>query len=360
MSVEQPPRRPPGLYDVAKRAGVSHQTVSRVLNNHPSIRESTRERVQQAIDELNYRPNRLARALKSNRSLLLGVLSASSSQFGPSASIRAIEVAARSEGYFVITVNVDSSVQAEVERGLDSLLDHAVEGLVVIAPELHVLEAFQALNVSVPFVTLQSTADSRDSELSVDQIAGARAATRYLIDLGHRSIAHIAGPGDWFSAQARAQGFAAEMSAAGLAAPPPFAGDWSAASGYRRGLELLGSGAFTAVVCANDQMALGLMHAADELGLAVPDDLSVIGFDDMPEAAYFSPPLTTMRQDFEELGRRSVELLLRKLSGTAEYQLSMQPELIVRASTARVGTARVGTAESSTAGSSTETAAGAD
>src|ERR1700709_2521603 len=169
MPPDQPARRPPGLYDVAKLAGVSHQTVSRVLNNHPSIRQSTRERVQKAIDELNYRPNRLARALKSNRSLLLGVLSASSSQYGPSASIRAIEVAARREGYFVITVNVDSAERAEVERGLDSLLDHAVEGLIVIAPELHVLEAFTALNVSVPFVTLQSTADSRDSELSVDQ-----------------------------------------------------------------------------------------------------------------------------------------------------------------------------------------------
>src|SRR6195952_993050 len=144
MSLETPPPRPPGLYDVARAAGVSHQTVSRVLNNPPSIRQSTRERVQKAIDELNYRPNRLARALKSNRSLLLGVLSASSSQFGPSASIRAIEVAARREGYFVITVNVDSAQQAEVERGLDSLLDHAIEGLVVIAPEMHVLEAFSA------------------------------------------------------------------------------------------------------------------------------------------------------------------------------------------------------------------------
>jgi DNA-binding LacI/PurR family transcriptional regulator len=334
MSLEQPSPRPPSLYDVAKLARVSHQTVSRVLNRNPSTRESTRERVQQAIDELNYRPNRLARALKSNRSLLFGVLSASSSQYGPSASIRAIEVAARREGYFVITVNVDSAEQTEVERGLESLLDHAVEGLVVIAPEQHVLEAFTALNVSVPFVTLQSTADSRESELSVDQIAGARAATRHLLNLGHRSIAHIAGPGDWFSAQARLRGFAAEMHEAGLPVDATFAGDWSAASGYECGLQLLRSNSHTAVFCANDQMALGLMHAADERGYSVPDDLSVIGFDDMPEAAHFHPPLTTMRQDFDELGRRSVELLLRKLSGTPEYQMSMEPELIVRASTA--------------------------
>ncbi|UFS59041.1 LacI family DNA-binding transcriptional regulator [Subtercola endophyticus] len=335
MPPDQPARRPPGLYDVAKLAGVSHQTVSRVLNNHPSIRESTRERVQQAIDELGYRPNRLARALKSNRSLLLGVLSASSSQYGPSASIRAIEVAARRAGYFVITVNVDSAEQQEVERGLDSLLDHAVEGLVVIAPELNVLEAFTALKVSVPFVTLQSTADSRDSELSVDQIAGARAATRHLLDLGHRAIAHLSGPSDWFSAQAREAGFAAEMTQAGLAADAAFEGDWSATSGYERANELLALNRYTAVFCANDQMALGLLRAADERGIAVPTDLSVIGFDDMPEAAYFHPPLTTMRQDFDELGRRSVELLLRKLAGTPQYQLSMQPELVVRASTAR-------------------------
>jgi DNA-binding LacI/PurR family transcriptional regulator len=334
MSADQPPPRPPGIHDVARRAGVSHQTVSRVLNEYPSIRESTRERVQKAIDELNYRPNRLARALKSNRSLLLGVLSASSSLYGPSASIRAIEVAARREGYFVITVNVESSVQSEVERGLVSLLDHAIEGLVVIAPEVHVLEAFTALNVSVPFVTLQSTADSRDSELSVDQIAGARAATRHLIELGHRRIAHLSGPSDWFWAEARAQGFAAEMHDADLPVHEPYAGDWSAASGYRLGLELLQTNSYTAVFCANDQMALGLIRAADERGLSVPTELSVIGFDDMPEAAYFHPPLTTMRQDFGELGRRSVELLLRKVTGTAEYRLSMQPELIVRASTA--------------------------
>src|ERR1700709_1054618 len=162
MPPDQPARRPPGLYDVAKLAGVSHQTVSRVLNNHPSIRQSTRERVQKAIDELSYRPNRLARALKSNKSLLLGVLSASSSLYGPSSSIRAIEVAARLSGYFVITVNVDPSDPAEVKRGLDSLLDHAVEGLVVIAPERRILEAFSALKVVVPFVTLQSTIESRN------------------------------------------------------------------------------------------------------------------------------------------------------------------------------------------------------
>ncbi|MCU1481760.1 MAG: LacI family transcriptional regulator [Subtercola sp.] len=334
MPPDPPARRPPGLHDVAKLAGVSHQTVSRVLNNHPSIRESTRERVQRAIDELGYRPNRLARALKSNRSRLLGVLSASSSQYGPSASIRAIEVAARAQGYFVITVNVDSAEREEVERGLDSLLDHAVEGLIVIAPELNVLEAFTELKVSVPFVTLQSTADSRDSELSVDQIAGARAATRHLINLGHRFIAHISGPGDWFSAQARTAGFTAEMTKAGLAVDAAFEGDWSAASGYERANELLALHRYSAVFCANDQMALGLLRAADERRIAVPRDLSVIGFDDMPEAAYFHPPLTTMRQDFGELGRRSVELLLRKLAGTAEYQLSMQPELIIRASTA--------------------------
>jgi DNA-binding LacI/PurR family transcriptional regulator len=334
MSAEQPPKRPPGLYDVAKVAGVSHQTVSRVLNNHPSIRESTRARVQQAIDELNYRPNRVARALKSNKSLLLGVLSASSSQYGPSSSIRAIEVAARREGYFVITVNVDSSDSAEVERGLTSLLDHAIEGLVVIAPEVHVLEAFTALNVTVPFVTLQSTADSRDSELSVDQIAGARRATRHLLDLGHTFIAHLSGPEEWFSAQARTQGFALEMLSAGLTADAPFVGDWSSASGYEQGKRLVELQKYTGVVCANDQMALGLMRAADELGCDVPSDLSVVGFDDMPEAAYFRPPLTTIRQDFAELGRRSVELLLRKLTGTAAYQLSMEPVLVVRASTA--------------------------
>ena len=337
MSADQPAQKPPGLYDVAKAAGVSHQTVSRVLNNHTSIRDSTRERVQKAIDELGYRPNRLARALKSNRSRMIGVLSASSSLYGPSSSIRAIEVAARGEGYFVITVNIDPSDRAEVKRGIDTLLDHAIEGLVVIAPERRVLDAFTALKVSVPFVTLQSASDSEDGELSVDQIAGARLATRHLIDLGHTAIAHVSGPAGWFWAEARVQGYRDEMRASGLRAAQPLAGDWSAQSGYIRGLELLSRGRYTAVFCANDQMALGVMRAAAEQGIVIGRGLSVVGFDDMPESAYFEPPLTTLRQDFDELGRRSIDVLLRGAEATTTLHPSITPGLIIRSSTGGPG-----------------------
>ncbi|MGO4689802.1 LacI family DNA-binding transcriptional regulator [Glaciibacter sp. 2TAF33] len=335
MTTEPPKGRAPSIRDVARLAGVSHQTVSRVLNNHPSIRESTKLRVQQVMDELKYRPNRAARALVKGRSRTIGVISASSSEYGPASSIAAIQDAARAAGYYVNTANLTSVDRPSIEAAIDHLMYQAVEGIVVIAPQVRVFDALEDMLLDVPFVTLQSTGRLDDHALSVDQIAGARLATRHLIELGHRSIYHLAGPQDWIEAEARMRGFLEEMGAMDVPTTAPILGDWTADFGFYAGRELLRVRDFTAIFSSNDQMALGLIHAIREAGLTVPGDISIIGFDDIPEARHFWPPLTTVRQDFAELGRRSIALLLSELAGerSTAYVGTIQPELIVRAST---------------------------
>ena len=328
------PGRAPSIRDVARLAGVSHQTVSRVLNEHPSIRPETKQRVLDAMKELSYRPNRAARALVTSRSATLGVLSASSAQYGPASSIRAIERAARAEGYFVNTVNVDGSDVDDIQAALSHLLDLGIEGLVVIAPQVRVFDALVARGLELPFVTMQSTGRQDDHALSVDQITGARRATRHLIELGHTRIQHLAGPLDWIEAEASIAGFHAELEAAGLPFVEPLVGDWTPESGYLAGREIARRGDVTAVFSANDQMALGLIHALREAGLDVPGDVSVAGFDDIPEAAHFWPPLTTVRQDFDEFGRRCIARLVGAIRGEEAPERSLVPDLIVRESTA--------------------------
>ncbi|MDQ7876465.1 LacI family DNA-binding transcriptional regulator [Microbacterium sp. QXD-8] len=334
MSDEASARRP-SIRDVARLANVSYQTVSRVLNDHPSVRPETRERVNQVMADLKYRPNQAARALVTSRSQTIGILAASSSMYGPASSIAAIEAAARLRGYWVSTANIDVSDPRSIPAGLAHLLAQSIEGLVVIAPQVRVFRALAAQALDIPYVTLQSTDLDVDHMLSVDQVAGARLATRHLISLGHRGIYHLAGPQDWIEAEARMHGFLAELSASDVPTTAPILGDWTAEFGYYAGRELLRIRDFTAVFSSNDQMALGLIHAARDEGLDVPRDLSIVGFDDVPEAAHFWPPLTTVRQDFAELGRRCVELLLGPVDGAQSLGPStIAPELIVRGSTA--------------------------
>jgi DNA-binding LacI/PurR family transcriptional regulator len=213
-------------------------------------------------------------------------------------------------------------------------MSQAIEGLVVIAPQVTVLDAVKELAIGVPLVTLDSTGRDAARSLAVDQVAGARLATRHLIDLGHEEIVHIAGPQDWIEAEARMRGFLDEIGDAELRTHPPILGDWTADFGHRAGRELARFRDFTAVFAANDQMALGLLHAFREAGLDVPGDVSVVGFDDIPESAHFWPPLTTVHQDFAELGRRAVGLLLGELGGDRDNaQHRIVPELVIRDST---------------------------
>ncbi|MET1053208.1 MAG: LacI family DNA-binding transcriptional regulator [Mycetocola sp.] len=335
VTMEPEKVRAPNIRDVAALAGVSYQTVSRVLNDSPSIKASTRQRVLDVIAEIGYRPNQAARALVTSRTRTIGVLSSQNAHYGPTTSVNAIEVAAREAGYRLSITSVASGDYASIKSAIDYLLSQAVEALVVIAPQVRVFDALKDLSISVPYVTLESTGRNLGHSLSVDQVAGARMATKHLIDLGHTEITHISGPQDWIEADARMEGFLHEINDAELRTRAPILGDWSAHFGYYAGLELLRFRDFTAVFAGNDQMALGFMHACRELGLDVPGDISVVGFDDIPEAAHFSPPLTTVRQNFAEIGRRAVSLLLSELGGgVGQNHDQIAAELIVRSSTA--------------------------
>ncbi|TDK24764.1 LacI family DNA-binding transcriptional regulator [Arthrobacter crusticola] len=331
------PPRGANIRDVARAAGVSHQTVSRVINGHPSLREETRQRVVEAMEQLAFRPNRAARALVTSRSRILGVLVSNGLEYGPAASLQAIEAAAADAGYSIDIANLEGTDRDSIVAALDRLMDHAVEGLVILAPQSRSLKVIEDLSIRLPFVTVHSTGRFVDHRLSVDQLSGARLATRHLLELGHRSILHLAGPEGWVETAARLQGYREEMAAWQVPALEAPEGDWTAESGYRIGKKLMAGRSFSAVFSSNDQMALGMVHALAEAGLRVPQDVSVVGFDDIPEAAHYLPPLTTVRQDFPELGRRCVAALLGLLVG--EPSLSpgdVVPELIIRGSTAPV------------------------
>jgi DNA-binding LacI/PurR family transcriptional regulator len=330
MSTPTRAPRAASIRDVARIAGVSHQTVSRVLNNHVSIREETRDRVLAAMAELQYRPSAAARALSTSRTRTIGVLASTRAQYGPARSIQAIEQAARERGWFVTSSSVAEPDESSLRDALANLFDQDIEALVVIAPQQRVFDTIADLAPRVPYITLRALGPGDASALRVDEIEGARIATRHLIELGHRSIGHLAGPRDWIEAEARMQGFLQELNAQDLPVTVPVLGDWTADFGYRAGLQLLQWRDVTAWFCSNDAMAIGLMHAARDLGVDVPGELSIIGYDDVPEAAHLWPPLTTVRQDFAELGRRCITALL----GEAPAETPMVPELVLRGSTA--------------------------
>ncbi|MEE2815118.1 MAG: LacI family DNA-binding transcriptional regulator [Actinomycetota bacterium] len=322
-----PDRRAVGVRDVAARAGVSRQTVSRVLNEHPEVASDTRERVLAAMAELGYRVNNAARALGTRRSRTLGVLASDALQYGPSRSLAAIESRARGAGYWVSAAFADAGDAGSVVAAVQHLVSQGVEGIVVVAPHAQTLDALDAAQIGVPIVTLHSAGRGARG-LSVDQAAGARLAVAELADSGHTRIAHLAGPADWLEAESRAEGYGRELAARGMQPGPVIVGDWSAASGHAAAAAVRELGV-TAVFSANDQMALGLITGLREAGLDVPQDVSVVGFDDVPDAAHYWPPLTTVRQDFDELARRAVATVIGE---AAAPQHPVQPELIARAS----------------------------
>jgi DNA-binding LacI/PurR family transcriptional regulator len=328
--------RAPNIRDVARLAGVSYQTVSRVLNDSPSIRPATKQRVLDVINEVGYRPNQAARTLVTSRSRTIGVLTTQTAHYGPTTSVNAIETAAREAGYRLSITSIASVDYSSIRAALEYLFSQSVDALVVLAPQVRVFEALDELAITVPLVTLESSGLGTGHSLSVDQVAGARMVTRHLINLGHTEIVHISGPRDWIEADARMQGYLDEMNAADLRTRAPVLGDWTAHFGYYAGLEMLRFRDFSAVFCGNDQMALGFLHACRDMNIDVPGDVSIVGFDDIPEAAHFAPPLTTVRQNFAELGRRAIAILVGELNGDDDAgHERIPPELVVRGSTAR-------------------------
>ena len=330
------PRRGASMADVARVAGVSAQTVSRVSNGHDSVVEETRNRVLAAMKELGYRPNSAARALKHGEFRTLGVILFTLSTTGNVRTLEAIASSAAEEGYAITLLPVAMPTQTGVRGAFTRLGELAVDGIIVIM-EVHLLDAATvSLPPHVKVVVADSDAGDRYSVVDTDQVGGTRLAVQHLLDLGHATVWHLAGPQSSFAAQRRTATWRAVLEASGREVPEPVRGDWSADSGYRAGLRLAADPRCTAVFVANDQMALGLLRALNEHGRRVPEDVSVVGFDDIAEAGSFFPPLTTVHQDFAEVGRRCVAGVLRQIRNEAPEQGTtlVATRLVLRRSTA--------------------------
>ena len=328
--------RGPSIGDVAKAAGVSSQTVSRVSNGLTNVEEKTKNRVLDAMKQLGYRPNRAARALKSGQFKSIGVIMFTLSSFGNMRTLDAIATAASQAGYSVTLIPLHDPTTGTVSSAYHRLREQEVDGVVIIF-EAHLLDrADITLPEDLPAVVIDSNPGSGYPMVDTDQAEGARLATKHLLDLGHRQVWHIGGPPSSFSAQHREESWKRTLEDAGIDAPLVLHGDWSTESGYQIGLELGRNPEMTAIFAANDQMALGAMRALHELGRAIPEDVSVVGFDDLEESTSFWPPLTTIRQDFHAVGRLSIENLLQQMAGNSPVNeaTKVPTQLVVRKSTA--------------------------
>lgn len=324
------------MADVAAQAGVSHQTVSRVLNDSPLVKEETRAKVLSAIELLGYRRNAAARMLATNRSGRIGMVSAHLALHGPSRIAVAVQEAGHRAGYEVSLVGLAEFSAESLAGAVERLLDEAVEALVVAVAHPAAREITRALRTPIPVVLAQGVTTGQPMAAGIDQVAGAAVATEHLLDQGHVHVAHVTGPLDWVEAGQRREGWQLAHERRHLLPGPELTGDWSPASGYAAGLRLADDPSVTAVFVANDDMALGVLRAFHEQGRRVPHDVSVAGFDDIPEAAYLIPPLTTVRQDFTAVGRRAIEILQSAIAadGRPDPERLISPELVVRASTA--------------------------
>lgn len=340
MTPATPPSRAATMDDVAMLAGVSAMTVSRVLNTPEKVAATTRTRVLAAVRELDYRPNSAARMLVTGRSGVLGVVSFDTTLYGPASTLYGIEQAAREEGYTVSIVSLSALTRSAIEDGVERLRAQAVDGVIIIAPHRSAADGLRGLPPAFPVAVVGVGDDLPVPVAAVDNRAGGERVTRHLLSLGHETVHHIAGPPDWIDASERVEGWRAALEAAGRPVPPPLPGDWSARAGYEQGKLLAADPEVTAVFAANDPMALGLMRALREAGRSVPGEVSVAGFDDVPEAPYFAPPLTSVRQPFGEVGRHAFGLLLDRiadpesLAAASRPRRTVEPELVVRESTA--------------------------
>ena len=316
---------------VAARAGVSGQTVSRVVNDSPRVDPATRARVEAAMAELGYRPHRAARALRTGRSRTIGVVAQTLATVGNSALLQAVSEAAEARGYALAVVTLGAT--GRIGEAFDRLHDQGVDGAIVLN-EASAL-ARDADPAGLALVVVDAPADPRFAVIGTDHAAGARAATAHLLGRGSATVHHVAGPAGSYAAVERERGWREELAAHGIDAPEPRRGDWSALSGHAIGVALAADPAVTAVFVANDQMALGILRALADAGRRIPEDVAVLGFDDIADAAEFRPPLTTVRQDFGALGEQAVRLVVDRVEGLGEEPRDpplLNPALVVRAS----------------------------
>jgi DNA-binding LacI/PurR family transcriptional regulator len=330
----------PRSIDVARLAGVSQKTVSRVMNGEPYVSEVLRRRVLDAADELGYRLNHAARALASGKTRAIGVVTLGTALYGPASLLMGVERAVRDTGYALRVVNTMEGDTAGVAGAVGTLLDQGVDGIVISEPIEEEDDAELSPPVDVPVLVLgapPSFAAPRVLTAGIVSDQLARAVTEHLLDLGHTTVHHLAGPLRWYAARDRLAGWRTTLAAHGRREPPVISGDWSAASGYEAGRRLAADGSVTAVFAANDDMAIGLIRALLEAGRRVPEDISVVGLDDIPVAAYVSPPLTTVRQPFDAAARDGLRSLVHAIENPGAEQIPVDNppiELVVRASTA--------------------------
>lgn len=333
------------IKEIAKEAGVSTQTVSRVINHSPDVAPETRQRVQEIIDRLGYQPSNIARSLIRGRSFTLGVVGWGLEYFGPSRTLSGIEQQANELGYTLLLSLVRRPERSDVEQILRELLSRYVDGIVWAVPGVGnnrdwIQKETPRLSVPVVFLSMQPYPNL--SVVSVDNRIGGHMATKHLLDQGHQNVGLITGPLTWWEARQRQSGWQDVLEEAGIPIEDDLIveGDWEAASGERGLRRLLEHRPdIDAVFVSNDQMALGALKVARQMGRRVPEDLALVGFDDIPEAAYFCPPMSTVKQDMVELGRRAVielgcmiEAMQQDNTVVAPKTTLLQPELIIRES----------------------------
>lgn len=336
FALAEPNQKQATLHDVARLANVSHQTVSRVINHSPNVSAETRERVQKAIQILNYRPNRAARSLITGRSQTIHIIDFEAGYLAP---IPAIISTAGELGYRSSLSILSQTNSDDLRKLLTELSSWMVDGLVLFDPQLSLNAAeLESLCRGIPFIQLGGRPVPGIPSVTFDHAYGVEQAMRHLYSLGHRRIAAISGPLNLFDARTRHQTYVDWMKANHLEPGPCLEGNFSAGVAYQLAQDLIRQGGFSAILCGNDETALGVLHALHECGLRVPADISVVGFDDHPHVQFYEPPLTTVRQDSDELSRFGItDLIARiedpKLQGES---LVLEPRLVVRGSTGQV------------------------
>ncbi|ROP34547.1 LacI family transcriptional regulator [Pseudokineococcus lusitanus] len=327
------------MVDVARAAGVSQKTVSRVVNGSSQVRPEVTARVQRAIDELGYRRNAAARALVRGRTHVVGVVGLRTALYGVAQHVMSLERAAKEAGFGVVVVSTETGDPAEVVVAVERALELGAEGVVLAEPFFDTRTALDAF-ARTPFVTVVRSVhdDGHVPAVDADQEAGADLVVDHLVGLGHRRVGYLAGPTAWRSALVREQATAAALRRHGLPVLEPARGDWTARSGYAAARELLAREDVTAVVAANDHMAVGALRALAEAGLSVPGDVSLVGFDDVPEAEFLPVPLTTVRQTLSHVGELALRTLVELVEdgpGAHDRVHVVPVTLEVRASTGR-------------------------
>lgn len=329
--------RSANIYDVAKLAGVSHQTVSRVLNNHTSVKPETRSKVEKAIAELQYRPNQAARQLVTSQSHIIGILISGSDLYGPWAIFNAMQREANLENYTLVSISVVPDSSVSLREAIEQLRNLGIDGVITIALSQKLITEVEKSLASAPIVIVDTEPIKKFDAVNIENFIGGQIATQHLIDLGHKKILHLTGPINGFEGQQRRRGYEAAMHKAKLT-PNVIEGDWLIETGYELGTQIAsGKLKASAIFTSNDHQALGAIKALSEKNIRVPEDLSIVGFDNIAEAKYFAPALTTIHQDFDELGKLAISRMLVQLKQPTKPQsLTVAPTLVIRESTKRL------------------------